>query len=143
MEILYDEIKAVEENDLDQWLNLLSYVGDSDFLKNTVEDRIGINLTNKSLWKLYINYLEMEYIQNQDISYLEEMFQVYSKYVRFFLDDCVMMAEYMQKAEMYNIKVPVRFSNRFCFEIPEVTSLDSGEQKEICGDLSRVSRLKQ
>uniref|UniRef100_A0A914PFQ5 Uncharacterized protein n=1 Tax=Panagrolaimus davidi TaxID=227884 RepID=A0A914PFQ5_9BILA len=138
MEILYDEIKAVEESDLDQWLNLLSYVGDGDFLKNTVEDRIGINLTNKSLWKSYINYLEMEYIQNLDISYLEEMLQIYSKYVRFFLDDCVMMAEYMQKAEMYNIKVPVRFSNRFCFEVPEPTSLDSGEQKEICGDLSRL-----
>uniref|UniRef100_A0A914P267 Uncharacterized protein n=1 Tax=Panagrolaimus davidi TaxID=227884 RepID=A0A914P267_9BILA len=57
MKGLYCKIKAVEENG-EEWFKVLMEIEDEEFIEDNVEDRIGSDLTNKKLWKLYIEYLK-------------------------------------------------------------------------------------
>uniref|UniRef100_A0A914PIV0 Uncharacterized protein n=1 Tax=Panagrolaimus davidi TaxID=227884 RepID=A0A914PIV0_9BILA len=103
---LYQQIKEAND-DYEEWIQLLSSVNDHEFLKNTVEIRIGKNLTDKKLWKAYIKYLE---------SYnVKEMLQVYSKYCRFFLDDVEMLKEYLEKGKQHG-SIEVIWKPQYSFE---------------------------
>uniref|UniRef100_A0AC35F1E8 Uncharacterized protein n=1 Tax=Panagrolaimus sp. PS1159 TaxID=55785 RepID=A0AC35F1E8_9BILA len=53
---LYDKIK-LSENDLNQWFKCLLESEDDVFIIHNIEYCIGTDLTNKDLWKLYIQYL--------------------------------------------------------------------------------------
>jgi hypothetical protein len=55
MSMLYPKIKLVEENVVG-WFNALLEVGDNQFVVDNVEYRLGKELTNKKLWKLYIKF---------------------------------------------------------------------------------------
>uniref|UniRef100_A0A914Q454 Uncharacterized protein n=1 Tax=Panagrolaimus davidi TaxID=227884 RepID=A0A914Q454_9BILA len=83
---LYDKIKAVEHN-VKEWFNLLLEVNDIDFVMHNVENRLGKNLFNIELWKLYLTFLEKhgEY---------SRLLEVLSLYCRFFMDDEEMKEKY-------------------------------------------------
>uniref|UniRef100_A0AC35GW12 Uncharacterized protein n=1 Tax=Panagrolaimus sp. PS1159 TaxID=55785 RepID=A0AC35GW12_9BILA len=57
MTALYSRIKSNEKN-VDKWFEALTEVEDEEFVENNIEYRIGNDLTNKELWKLYIEYLK-------------------------------------------------------------------------------------
>uniref|UniRef100_A0AC35GCQ6 Uncharacterized protein n=1 Tax=Panagrolaimus sp. PS1159 TaxID=55785 RepID=A0AC35GCQ6_9BILA len=86
MKELYQRIKE-SENNLEKWFSLLFKANDKKFIIHNVEYRIGRDLLNKKLWKIYIKYLK-------DGNDFHGLFHLYSKYCRFFLDDYVTKAEY-------------------------------------------------
>uniref|UniRef100_A0A914PBS1 Uncharacterized protein n=1 Tax=Panagrolaimus davidi TaxID=227884 RepID=A0A914PBS1_9BILA len=107
MMALYPKIQAAI-GDIDEWFQLLLKVNDDKYLKDNVEYRIGHNLHDVKLWKLYINHLK----QNGHFKYL---LGIYSKYCRFFLDDDDMKKEY-QKAMLEYGPVHLPWKNLFEFE---------------------------
>uniref|UniRef100_A0A914PL54 Uncharacterized protein n=1 Tax=Panagrolaimus davidi TaxID=227884 RepID=A0A914PL54_9BILA len=107
MMLLYPKIRAAF-GDIDEWFQLLLKVNDDIYLKHNVEYRIGQNLHDVKLWKIYINYLK----QNGQHKYL---LGTYSKYCRFFLDDDEMKIEY-QKAMLEHGPVRIPWENLFEFE---------------------------
>lgn len=107
MKNLYDKIKAVEK-DSKQWFQFLEETEDNEFISHNVEYRLGSNLLDKDLWKLYIEFLRQ---WNP-----KEMLQAYSKYCRFFISDLEMREKYRTIAyELGPVKVP--WENPFEFEI--------------------------
>uniref|UniRef100_A0AC35GFP4 Uncharacterized protein n=1 Tax=Panagrolaimus sp. PS1159 TaxID=55785 RepID=A0AC35GFP4_9BILA len=86
---LYDKIKSVEHN-VKEWFKSLLEVRDIDFVMHNVEYRLGKNLFNIELWKLYIDFLEMGEKYSR---YLE----VLSLYCRFFMDDEEMKEKYKRE----------------------------------------------
>uniref|UniRef100_A0AC34FTZ4 Uncharacterized protein n=1 Tax=Panagrolaimus sp. ES5 TaxID=591445 RepID=A0AC34FTZ4_9BILA len=117
MKQLYQKIIASEKN-VEEWFKNLCEACDTDFVIHNVEYRLGRNLLNKTLWKLYIKFLE-----NVDT---KKMLQVYSKYCRFFLDDSEMKEEYKTKVEKYG-PVFVHWDAVFDFEKKAV---ENDEEKE-------------
>uniref|UniRef100_A0AC35FM40 Uncharacterized protein n=1 Tax=Panagrolaimus sp. PS1159 TaxID=55785 RepID=A0AC35FM40_9BILA len=106
MKNFYAEIKVVE-NDIDKWFQKLLEVKDHQFIVHNVEYRLGKNLNDLTLWKLYIKYL-----RDTDP---KEMLQLYSKYCRYFIDDNEMLEKY--KTEVKNFgPVFVKWQNPFNFE---------------------------
>ena len=106
------------EGDVEEWMECLKALKDHQFVCHNVEDRIGHDLDNQGLWKLYI-----EYLRSTDS---KEMLQVYSKYCRYFLDDEAMKEEYKKEVEKHG-PVFVTWKNRFSFEsaaIPNPTVVD-------------------
>uniref|UniRef100_A0AC34G3G2 F-box domain-containing protein n=1 Tax=Panagrolaimus sp. ES5 TaxID=591445 RepID=A0AC34G3G2_9BILA len=93
MKALYSEIKSVE-NDSEKWFKLLLEANDDDFVKNNVEYRLGTNLHDIKLWKLYIEFLKKQ-------SDHKLLLKVYSKYCRFFLDDFEMLKLYQDEMSNY------------------------------------------
>uniref|UniRef100_A0A914P616 Uncharacterized protein n=1 Tax=Panagrolaimus davidi TaxID=227884 RepID=A0A914P616_9BILA len=108
MKFLYCKIKAVEEN-VEEWINALLEVEDKEFVEDNIEYRIGQDLTNKKLWKMYIEYLK-------NTKNKQKLLQTYSKYCRFFLSDYEMIEEY-RNASGRRRKVLVPWMNAFDFEI--------------------------
>uniref|UniRef100_A0A914YMK4 Uncharacterized protein n=1 Tax=Panagrolaimus superbus TaxID=310955 RepID=A0A914YMK4_9BILA len=111
MKALFAKIEAIDKNDDEKWIKTLLEVEDNEFVEHNIEYRIGTNLTNKKLWKLYIQYLK----DQQQNSY--RLLHTYSKYCRFFLDDVEMKEEYRQAAKDYGSPVEVPWKNPFDFEI--------------------------
>uniref|UniRef100_A0AC35GY66 DUF38 domain-containing protein n=1 Tax=Panagrolaimus sp. PS1159 TaxID=55785 RepID=A0AC35GY66_9BILA len=107
MKMLYSKIKSVEEN-VEEWFEALIEVEDEEFIEDNVENRIGNDLTNKKLWKMFFQYLK--WINNK-----QKLLQTYSKYCRFFIGDTEMLEEYRYVAG--NQKVPVPWKNPFDFEL--------------------------
>uniref|UniRef100_A0A914QI13 Uncharacterized protein n=1 Tax=Panagrolaimus davidi TaxID=227884 RepID=A0A914QI13_9BILA len=93
MKELYERIKE-SENDLEKWFSLLFEANDRKFIIHNIEYRIGGDLLNKKLWKIYIKYLKEE-------NDFHGLFHLYSKYCRFFLDDFEMKAEYETEVKKY------------------------------------------
>uniref|UniRef100_A0A914P9I9 Uncharacterized protein n=1 Tax=Panagrolaimus davidi TaxID=227884 RepID=A0A914P9I9_9BILA len=120
MKTLYSRIKSNEKN-VDKWFEALSEVEDEEFVENNIEYRIGSDLTNKKLWKLYI-----EYLKEKDDK--QKLLQTYSKYCRFFLDDSEMLKEYRETVGNQKISVP--WKNPFDFEIFDETYFDNIEDTE-------------
>uniref|UniRef100_A0A914R046 Uncharacterized protein n=1 Tax=Panagrolaimus davidi TaxID=227884 RepID=A0A914R046_9BILA len=58
MRNLYLKIKELEESNVFEWFNALIEVEDDEFMIQNVEFRLGKDLTNKLLWKLYIKFWE-------------------------------------------------------------------------------------
>lgn len=56
-EKLYEEIVAAE-NDTEKWFQLVAQVEDIEYVCNNVEYKIGNDLINVQLWKLYLNFLK-------------------------------------------------------------------------------------
>uniref|UniRef100_A0AC34FI76 Uncharacterized protein n=1 Tax=Panagrolaimus sp. ES5 TaxID=591445 RepID=A0AC34FI76_9BILA len=134
METLYWKIKAVSGN-LEKWIKTMAEANDIEFVKHNVEHKLGNNLTNKKLWRLYIDYL-----RKVDP---KEMLQVYSKYCRYFLEDIKMKEEYQRETEKNKDTVFVGWNNPFDFEAvePVTIQLDELPPKEFpC--LSEVIRDK-
>ena len=102
-------------------MSLLKSAGDVEFVKHNVEDRLGRNLKNKKLWKLYLKYLAKVDPR--------EMLQVYSKYCRFFLDDVEMVDEYEAQVQRYG-PVEVPWKNLFHFESATISLLEEDEEPE-------------
>uniref|UniRef100_A0AC35GK99 Uncharacterized protein n=1 Tax=Panagrolaimus sp. PS1159 TaxID=55785 RepID=A0AC35GK99_9BILA len=107
MMALYPKIKAAV-SDIDEWFQLLLNVNDDKYLKDNIEYRIGHNLHDVKLWKLYVKYLK----QNGQHKYL---LGIYSKYCRFFLDDDEMKKEY-DEAMLEHGPVHLPWKNLFEFE---------------------------
>uniref|UniRef100_A0A914Y827 Uncharacterized protein n=1 Tax=Panagrolaimus superbus TaxID=310955 RepID=A0A914Y827_9BILA len=57
MKKLYQKIKAVEKDE-EKWIETMFESGDIEFVEHNIEYRIGKDLTNKKLWKLYIQFLK-------------------------------------------------------------------------------------
>uniref|UniRef100_A0A914QT47 F-box domain-containing protein n=1 Tax=Panagrolaimus davidi TaxID=227884 RepID=A0A914QT47_9BILA len=120
MKSLYSKIKLVEENE-DEWFKALKEVEDGEFIEHNIEYRIGSDLTNKKLWKMYIEYLKKN---NQ-----EKLLQTYSKYCRFFLNDTEMIEEY--RKSVGDKKVTVPWINTFDFEIYDPNYFDETAEPKI------------
>uniref|UniRef100_A0AC35GSJ3 Uncharacterized protein n=1 Tax=Panagrolaimus sp. PS1159 TaxID=55785 RepID=A0AC35GSJ3_9BILA len=108
MKKLYQRIKE-SENDLEKWLSLLFEANDRKFIIQNIEYRIGGDLLNKKLWKIYIKYLKEE-------NDFHGLFNLYSKYCRFFLDDYEMKAEYETEVKKYGKRFSVAWTEPFEFE---------------------------
>uniref|UniRef100_A0A914Q621 Uncharacterized protein n=1 Tax=Panagrolaimus davidi TaxID=227884 RepID=A0A914Q621_9BILA len=107
MEKLYWRIKAASGN-LEKWIKIMVGTNDAEFVKHNIEQKLGNDLTNKKLWRLYIDYLR----KNDR----KEMLQVYSKYCRYFLEDTKMKEEYQRETEKMDEIVFVQWKNPFEFE---------------------------
>uniref|UniRef100_A0AC35FBB3 Uncharacterized protein n=1 Tax=Panagrolaimus sp. PS1159 TaxID=55785 RepID=A0AC35FBB3_9BILA len=107
MEKLYWRIKAASGN-LEKWIKIMAETNDAEFVKHNIEFKLGNDLTNKKLWRLYIDYLR----KNDR----KEMLQVYSKYCRYFLEDTKMKEEYQRETEKMEEIVFVQWKNPFEFE---------------------------
>uniref|UniRef100_A0AC35GXM1 Uncharacterized protein n=1 Tax=Panagrolaimus sp. PS1159 TaxID=55785 RepID=A0AC35GXM1_9BILA len=105
----YAEIFAVE-NEVEKWVESLKEVGDEQFVIHNNEYRLGGNLLEKKLWKLYIEYLR--------VTDTKEMLHVYSKYCHFFIDDQEMSEKYKHEVAQYGT-IKVSWKNPFNFEIFE------------------------
>uniref|UniRef100_A0AC34FUC2 Uncharacterized protein n=1 Tax=Panagrolaimus sp. ES5 TaxID=591445 RepID=A0AC34FUC2_9BILA len=116
MKELYSKIKAAEY-DAEKWINLLAETNDHEFIQDNVELRIGEYLLDKSLWKLYINY-------HKKNGLIEKMLGIFSRYVRFFMDDVEMKEEYKIELEKYGKPVGLKWKNLFDFE---VGAIENGE----------------
>uniref|UniRef100_A0A914PCK2 Uncharacterized protein n=1 Tax=Panagrolaimus davidi TaxID=227884 RepID=A0A914PCK2_9BILA len=113
MKQLYDKIKANKE-DLEKWFKLLLEADDINFVKDTVEYRLGKNCHDVKLWKLYLTFLK-------EHGEYKRLLETYSKYCRFFLDDKEMKEEY--KKDMIECGPnDLPWNNLFKFEI-KVTSV--------------------
>uniref|UniRef100_A0AC34FBT1 Uncharacterized protein n=1 Tax=Panagrolaimus sp. ES5 TaxID=591445 RepID=A0AC34FBT1_9BILA len=104
---LYYKIEAADGDDDEKWLKLLIEADHYIFLCDNVEFRLGRNLFNKNLWKLYIEYLQEKNPK--------DMLIVYSKYCRFFLDDKEMKEAYEREWKKYG-PVKLWWENLFDFE---------------------------
>uniref|UniRef100_A0AC34FCI4 F-box domain-containing protein n=1 Tax=Panagrolaimus sp. ES5 TaxID=591445 RepID=A0AC34FCI4_9BILA len=111
MKELYGQIKAAEI-DPEKWFSLLFEANDKQFIIHNIEYRIGRNLLDKKLWKIYIKYLKSE-------NNIQELCHLYSKYCRFFLDDAEMKAEYEAEVKKHGGKIAVPWENLFEFECHE------------------------
>uniref|UniRef100_A0A914QZ60 Uncharacterized protein n=1 Tax=Panagrolaimus davidi TaxID=227884 RepID=A0A914QZ60_9BILA len=108
---LYPKIKAAE-NDVETWFKLLFEVDDVSFVKDNVECRLGQDLLNLRLRKLYLTFLKE---QGEYKKFLE----TYSKYCRFFLDDFEMKEKYKEAMIEYgSINLP--WDNLFEYEIHKI-----------------------
>uniref|UniRef100_A0AC34G1Y4 Uncharacterized protein n=1 Tax=Panagrolaimus sp. ES5 TaxID=591445 RepID=A0AC34G1Y4_9BILA len=87
---------------------MLREAEDDEFICHNVEYRLGSNLLDKHLWKLYIEFLRE---RNP-----KEMLQIYSKYCRFFIGDSEVKKKYRQEAAEFG-PVKVRWENLFDFEL--------------------------
>uniref|UniRef100_A0A914RAE1 Uncharacterized protein n=1 Tax=Panagrolaimus davidi TaxID=227884 RepID=A0A914RAE1_9BILA len=131
MKTIYSRIKSNEKN-VEKWFEVITEVEDEEFVENNIEYRIGFDLTNKKLWKLYIEYLK-------DSNKKQKLLQTFSKYCRFFLDDSEMLEEYRKTAG--NQKVSVPWKNPFDFEIYDETYFDTTEDKETEHEITEKSPL--
>uniref|UniRef100_A0A914PK98 Uncharacterized protein n=1 Tax=Panagrolaimus davidi TaxID=227884 RepID=A0A914PK98_9BILA len=95
----YEKLKELE-NDNKKWFEYIQKWDDEEFIIHNIEFRIGQNLQNKGLWKLYIEYWRLK---NPKI-----MVGIYSRYCGFFLDDFEMRKEYEKEAEKLGIFVDDR-----------------------------------
>uniref|UniRef100_A0A914PN23 Uncharacterized protein n=1 Tax=Panagrolaimus davidi TaxID=227884 RepID=A0A914PN23_9BILA len=86
MQTLYAKIKSVEEN-VGKWFESLLEVDDDEFVMNNVERRLGDNLFDVKLWKLYLTFLEEK-------KQYKKLLVTLSKYYGFFLDDKEMLEKY-------------------------------------------------
>jgi hypothetical protein len=107
MKALYDKIESVED-DSEKWFTTLLEAENDEFVKQNVEYRLGDDLTDRKLWKLYIEFLKEKDSQR--------LLHTYSKYCRFFLDDFEMQNEYQKAAEKYG-SIEVSWKKPFDFEI--------------------------
>uniref|UniRef100_A0AC34G610 PH domain-containing protein n=1 Tax=Panagrolaimus sp. ES5 TaxID=591445 RepID=A0AC34G610_9BILA len=107
MKSLYLKIKSVK-GDNEKWIKALMEAEDQQFVEDNVEHQLGQDLTNKKLWKLYLEYLNLN---NQ-----KKLLQTYSKYCRFFITDADMLEEYRKTAVGSQQKVFVPWKNPFNFE---------------------------
>uniref|UniRef100_A0AC35FCF4 Uncharacterized protein n=1 Tax=Panagrolaimus sp. PS1159 TaxID=55785 RepID=A0AC35FCF4_9BILA len=55
MKTIYEKIKE-NENDDKKWMNALIEAEDDEIVEHNVEYRLSENLTNKNLWKMYIQF---------------------------------------------------------------------------------------
>uniref|UniRef100_A0A914QL50 Uncharacterized protein n=1 Tax=Panagrolaimus davidi TaxID=227884 RepID=A0A914QL50_9BILA len=108
MKILYDKIISVEDNS-EEWFKALLEVDDVEFVKHNVEYRLGENLNDKILWKLYINFLK-EYD-------FELMLHTYLKYRRYFTEDEEMKTKFEDDVKVYNKKSNVTWKGMKVFEL--------------------------
>uniref|UniRef100_A0AC35F225 Uncharacterized protein n=1 Tax=Panagrolaimus sp. PS1159 TaxID=55785 RepID=A0AC35F225_9BILA len=71
MKCLYSKIKAVEEND-EEWFKVFMEAHDEEFIEQNIKYRIGQDLTNKNLWKLYIEYLKNTNNEQVKLKFIEQ-----------------------------------------------------------------------
>uniref|UniRef100_A0A914QBF0 Uncharacterized protein n=1 Tax=Panagrolaimus davidi TaxID=227884 RepID=A0A914QBF0_9BILA len=99
MKQLWYKIRANKE-DLEKWFKLLLEADDNNFVKDTVEYRLGKNCLDVKLWKLYLTFLK-EHGEHK------RLLETYSKYCRFFMDDEEMKEKYKKdKLEYGPIDLP-------------------------------------
>uniref|UniRef100_A0A914YDX5 Crooked neck protein n=1 Tax=Panagrolaimus superbus TaxID=310955 RepID=A0A914YDX5_9BILA len=112
MKDLYTRIKAAEARicSVEEWFGLLCEAENHEFVCHNAEYRLGMNLADKELWILYINYLQKHDPQI--------MLQLLSKYCRVFLDDAEMKQKYKEAVAKYG-PVIVKWTNIFEFETAE------------------------
>uniref|UniRef100_A0A914QUQ3 Uncharacterized protein n=1 Tax=Panagrolaimus davidi TaxID=227884 RepID=A0A914QUQ3_9BILA len=114
MKKLFIKIKSIRNN-TEKWFNALLEAEDYEFVVDNVEYRLNLNLVNKKLWKLYIQFLKT----NNN----KKLLETYSKYCRFFLEDSEMLEEYRKASEKYGPSI-VSWKNTFVFEIYDKNCLD-------------------
>uniref|UniRef100_A0AC35F4U7 Uncharacterized protein n=1 Tax=Panagrolaimus sp. PS1159 TaxID=55785 RepID=A0AC35F4U7_9BILA len=104
----YPRIKAAESGDIEKWFSLLLEIDDVDFVKDNVECRLGQDLLDIQLWKLYLSFLKEK-------KQYKTLLETYSKYCRFFLDDKEMLEEYKQEMIEHG-PIKLEWKNLFDFE---------------------------
>uniref|UniRef100_A0A914PM92 Uncharacterized protein n=1 Tax=Panagrolaimus davidi TaxID=227884 RepID=A0A914PM92_9BILA len=135
MKELYQRIKA-SENDLEKWFSLLCEASDRKFIIHNIEYRIGGDLLNKRLWKIYIKYLK-------DENDFHGLFHLYSKYCRFFLDDFEMKGEYETEVKKHGKKFSVAWAEPFEFESSECWDDVYDREKNANPNSAYISSLSQ
>uniref|UniRef100_A0A914Q686 Uncharacterized protein n=1 Tax=Panagrolaimus davidi TaxID=227884 RepID=A0A914Q686_9BILA len=113
MKQLYNKIRANKDY-LEKWFKLLLEADDNNFVKDTVEYRLGKNCLDVKLWKLYLTFLK-EHGEHK------RLLETYSKYCRFFLDDEEMKEKYKKDMIEYG-PIDLPWNNLFEFEV-KVTSV--------------------
>jgi hypothetical protein len=103
MVALHDRMKNSEDKDSD-----IFEAESEKFIQFNVEKNLGEDLSNKKLWKLYINYLKSKTDKTL-------LLQTYSTYCRLFLDDVEMKEEYKKVSEEFGPS-KVLWENMFDFE---------------------------
>uniref|UniRef100_A0A914QIB5 Uncharacterized protein n=1 Tax=Panagrolaimus davidi TaxID=227884 RepID=A0A914QIB5_9BILA len=79
-----------------------------EYVQLIVSKKLGEDLSNKKLWKLYIDYLKSK--DNEEL-----LLQTYSNYCRLFLSDIEMKEEYQKASEEFGPS-KVAWENHFVFE---------------------------
>uniref|UniRef100_A0AC35GQD1 Uncharacterized protein n=1 Tax=Panagrolaimus sp. PS1159 TaxID=55785 RepID=A0AC35GQD1_9BILA len=110
---LYPKIKAAE-NDVEKWFKLLLEVNNVSFVKDNVECRLGQDLLNFKLWKLYLTFLK-------EHGEYKKFLETYSKYCRFFLDDFEMKGKYKEALIEYG-PINLSWDNLFEFEVHKISN---------------------
>jgi hypothetical protein len=87
MASLNQKMKNGEESDSD-----IFEAENDEYVQLIVSKKLGEDLSNKTLWKLYINYLKSK--DNEAL-----LLQTYSNYCRLFLSDIEMKKEYQKASE--------------------------------------------
>jgi hypothetical protein len=118
MKDLYSKIEEAEKN-VEKWFKLITKADHYQFVLDNVQFRLGQNLHDKKLWKLYIDYLQQKNPK--------KMLQIYSRYCRFFLDDDEMFKKYKEKMAE-NGPVKLFWENLFDFE--KIDGSGDDEDKE-------------
>uniref|UniRef100_A0AC34FQQ3 Uncharacterized protein n=1 Tax=Panagrolaimus sp. ES5 TaxID=591445 RepID=A0AC34FQQ3_9BILA len=113
---LYDKLKQYPSN----WFQLLLQVDHHKFLCNNVEYRLGSDLSDKNLWKQYIDYLKEKEPK--------KMLVILSKYCRFFLDDSEMKERY-RKEMLEHGPVELSWKHLFDFERGCLKGVDNFKMK--------------
>uniref|UniRef100_A0A914QZT1 Uncharacterized protein n=1 Tax=Panagrolaimus davidi TaxID=227884 RepID=A0A914QZT1_9BILA len=117
MKQLWYKIRTNKE-DLEKWFNLLLEADDNNFVKDTVEYRLGKNCFDVKLWKLYLTFLK-EHGEHK------RLLETYSKYCRFFMDDEEMKEKYKKDMLEYG-PIDLPWNNLFEFEVTDVATLVQG-----------------
>uniref|UniRef100_A0A914PU43 Uncharacterized protein n=1 Tax=Panagrolaimus davidi TaxID=227884 RepID=A0A914PU43_9BILA len=103
MASLNQKMKNGEESDSD-----IFQAENDEYVQLIVSKKLGEDLSNKKLWKLYINYLKSK--DNKAL-----LLQTYSNYCRLFLSDIEMKEEYQKASEEFGPS-KVAWENHFVFE---------------------------
>uniref|UniRef100_A0AC34FQU1 F-box domain-containing protein n=1 Tax=Panagrolaimus sp. ES5 TaxID=591445 RepID=A0AC34FQU1_9BILA len=123
MQKMYLQIKAAEK-DSEKWFQLLIEIDNVNFVCDNVECRLGKNLLDNNLWKLYIDFLREKNPK--------QMLYIYFKYCRFFMDDSEMIEKYKEEMAKYgplSSKHEFTWHNWFDFEKTD-KSTDAVEKEE-------------
>jgi hypothetical protein len=102
MKELLQLIKSSEDN-IVEWFKWITVAENEKFIRLNVEYRLSKDMSNKQLWKLYIQFLK---VNNR-----KEMYLIYSKYCKFFDDDKKMLMEYWN-AKKWNSCISTDFEKK-------------------------------
>ena len=67
--LYYELVKAQASNDQIKWFSLITQVENYEYIINNIDYRLGKDLNNIELWKLYIDFLKY---RNTEVSQTEK-----------------------------------------------------------------------
>uniref|UniRef100_A0AC34G0Y6 Uncharacterized protein n=1 Tax=Panagrolaimus sp. ES5 TaxID=591445 RepID=A0AC34G0Y6_9BILA len=131
---MYKRIMEVSEND-EKWFQRIQEWNDEEFIVHSIEQRIAKNACNKSLWKIYIEYLRPRNFK--------AMLGIYCRYCGYFLDDFEMKDEYLKEAKKFGIEANENLLLDFSEFGSIKTSMENSEAKHFIPNLNLYAKLEQ